>query len=64
MASWHEIADEIRKEHSNYEGVRQRYLNKFREHRNGRDFIAYYSKLSRYDGLLNAHFLGLVGFVD
>ena len=43
MASWHEISDEIRKEHNNYEVVRQRYLNKFREHRNGRDVIAYYS---------------------
>ena len=43
MASWQEISDEIRNARDNYETVRHKYLQEFRELRKGRNVIAYYS---------------------
>lgn len=43
MASWQEISEEIRNAKDNYETIRHKYLQEFRELRKGRNVIAYYS---------------------
>lgn len=43
MASWQEISEEIRNAQDNYETIRHKYLQEFRELRKGRNVIAYYS---------------------